>query len=208
MSAGEQAPSVSGGAARYDPAMPRLFVALDLPDEHKLAVESLCLGLPGARWVRERQFHVTLQFLGNVDGPTAQAAAEALHGVRADPFELKLGGLGHFPPRGEPRVLWAGVDGGDELLELHRQVEKVLKRAGIPPEERKFAPHLTLAKLNGTPLPRLLEYMREHLEWSAEPFPVIDFQLFHSTLSSDGAQHRIEASYPLFAARPERGRSR
>jgi 2'-5' RNA ligase len=196
------------GPRRYDPAMPRLFVAIDLPDEHKLSVQSLCSGLPGARWVRDRQFHVTLQFIGATDGPTAQTVAEALNGVRADPFELRLAGMGHFPPRGEPRVLWVGVDGGPELLELHRQVERVLKRAGIPPEERKFAPHLTLARLSGTPLPRLLEFMREHLEWSAEPFPVIDFQLFSSTLATDGAQHRVEASYPLFAARPERGRSR
>jgi 2'-5' RNA ligase len=155
--------------------MPRLFVAVDVPEAHKLALESLCNGLPGARWVRDRQFH--------------------------------LAGLGHFPPRGEPRVLWVGVDGGDELLELHRQVERVLKRAGIPPEDRKYSPHLTLARLNGTPLPRLLEFLRRHLEWSLEPFPVTDFQLFSSTLATDGAQHRIEASYPLFAARPERGRS-
>jgi len=188
----------------YDPEMPRLFVAVDVPEAHKLALESLCNGLPGARWVRDRQFHLTLQFIGATEGPTVQAVTEALHGVRADPFELRLAGLGHFPPRGEPRVLWVGVDGGEELFALHRQVERVLKRAGIPPEDRKYSPHLTLARLNGTPLPRLLEFMRGHLEWSLEPFPVIDFQLFSSTLSTDGAQHRIEASYPLFAARPER----
>jgi RNA 2',3'-cyclic 3'-phosphodiesterase len=188
--------------------MPRLFVAVDIPEEHKSGLETLCSGLPGARWVRERQFHVTLQFIGDTDGPTAVAAAEALNGVRSDPFELQLAGLGHFPPRGEPRVLWAGVQDSPELMDLHRQVEKVLKRAGIPPEERKYAPHVTLAKLSGTPLPRLLEYIREHPrlrgEWCTEPFPVIDFQLFQSTLSSAGAQHRVEASYPLFAARPER----
>ena len=184
--------------------MPRLFVAVDVPESHKVALESLCNGLPGARWIRDRQFHVTLQFIGPVEGPAMQSITEALHGVRSDPFELTLAGLGHFPPRGEPRVLWVGVAGGEELLELHRQVERVLKRAGIPPEDRKWSPHLTLARLNGTPLPRLLEFMRGHLDWSLEPFPVTDFQLFSSTLATDGAQHRIEASYPLFAARPER----
>jgi RNA 2',3'-cyclic 3'-phosphodiesterase len=181
--------------------MPRLFVAIDPPDEEKQQLAALCNGLPGARWVRDRQFHLTLHFFGNVEGPTARTIAEALHGVRADPFELALAGVGHFPPRGEPRVLWAGVEESEGLLELHRQVQRVLKRAGLPPEERKFQAHITLARLVATPLPRLLAFLREHAELSSEPFAVTEFELYSSVLASEGALHQREASYPLFARR-------
>jgi 2'-5' RNA ligase len=184
------------------PAMPRLFAAIDLPDEHKELLGVLCNGLPGARWVRDRQFHLTLHFFGSVEGPTARTIGEALHGVRADPFELALRGVGHFPPRGEPRVLWAGLEPSDELLELQRQVERVLRRVGLPPEERKFFPHITLARLHGTPLARLVALMREHAELTSEPFAVTEFELYSSVLASEGALHQREASYPLFARQP------
>jgi 2'-5' RNA ligase len=187
--------------------MPRLFVALDLPGEQKDRLLALCNSLPGARWVRDRQFHLSLRFLGEVEGPTLESVQHALNGVRSDPFSLELSGVGHFPPRGTPRVLWAGLAPSAELLALHRQVDKVLRRVGIPPEERKYAPHVTLARLRETPLPRLLQFVREHAELRSEPFPVTDFQLFRSTLGSEGALHQVEASYPLFAARPERKRA-
>src|SRR5262249_55470664 len=157
--------------------------------EHRDLLASLCNGLPGAHWVRDRQFHLTLRFLGEVEGPVARAASDALNGVRADPFELSLQGVGLFPPRGPPRVLWAGIEPSEELLELQRQVERILRRAGLPPESRKFAPHVTLARLTGAPLPRLLAFVREHATLRSEPFPVTDVSLYSSVTSSEGAVH-------------------
>jgi len=182
--------------------MTRLFVAIDLPDECKDLLEGLCHGLPGARWMRDRQFHVTLRFVGEVDGPTKRRLATALNGVRADPFELQLEGMGTFPPRGNPRVLWAGVSESPELADLYRQVRRVLQRAGLPPEERKFSPHVTLARLRDVPMQHLLEFVSEHAVLRSEPFAVTDVQLFSSALGHAGAQHRVEASYPLFARGP------
>ncbi len=187
--------------------MPRLFVAVDVPDEEKDRLQAVSVGLPGASWVRDRQFHVTLSFLGEVDGPGLRAVSEALHGVRGEPFELTLRGVGHFPPRGEPRVLWAGLEPSPELNDLHRRVHSVLKRAGHGHEERNFAPHVTLARLNHAPLPRLLEWMTEHMPLQGEPFLVSEVLLYSSVLSSGGAQHRLLAPYPLFAARPVRRRA-
>jgi 2'-5' RNA ligase len=180
----------------------RLFVAIDLPDDVKDLLEPLCRGVPGARWMRDRQFHLTLRFLGELEGPAARAVADALHAVRSEPFELELAGVGHFPPRGDPRVLWAGVRPSDELLEVHRQVQKVLRRTGLPPEERKFAPHISLARLHAAPLPRVVEFLREHAGLRSDPFVVDGLQLFRSVLGHDGAQHVLEASYPLFPGRP------
>ena len=182
--------------------MTRLFVAIALPEDVKALLDPLCRGVPGARWMRDRQFHLTLRFLGEVEGPVARRVEEALQAVRVAPFELQVVGVGHFPPRGDPRVLWAGVSKSAELLELHRQVEKVLRRAGLPPEERKFAAHVSLARLHASPLPRVLEFLREHASLRSEPFLVDVLQLFRSVLGHDGAQHVLEASYPLFPGRP------
>jgi 2'-5' RNA ligase len=182
--------------------MTRLFVAIDLPEECKDQLDGLCHGLPGAKWMRDQQFHVTLRFVGEVDGPMARRLAIALNGVRADPFELELQGVGTFPPHRTPRVLWAGVSVSPELTGLYQQVQRVLRRAGLPPEQRKFSPHVTLARLNGVPPQQLQGFLSEHVGLRSEPIAVTDVQLFSSALGSGGAQHRVEASYPLFARRP------
>jgi len=181
--------------------MTRLFVAVPLPEEIKDQLEALCIGLRDARWPRDRQFHVTLRFLGEVEPHRARALEEVLHGVRAEPFELALSGLGHFPPRGKPKVLWAGVAPLEPLADLHRAVGRALRHAGVGPDERKFAAHVTLARLNGTPLHQLLDYLERNRALRSEPFPVTGFTLFASSLSREGAQHRPVAEYPLFGRR-------
>lgn len=179
--------------------MPRLFVALDLPESVKDRLEVLGgAGIPGARWVGERQFHVTLHFAGEVEGPQARLLTEGLAGVRADPFELALAGVGHFPPRGEPRVLWAGVERSEGLDELHRRIQSCLRRLGLPMEARRFSPHVTLARLRQAPRQAVMAFLASHGLFRSETFPVADFQLFSSVLGRRGAQHRVEASYPLF----------
>ena len=90
--------------------MHRLFVAVDLPDTVKTSLESLCAGVPGAKWRTRAQFHVTLRFIGEVDGGTARDIDEALSGVRAPSFDMAVCGIGHFGDNRRPRVLWAGVD--------------------------------------------------------------------------------------------------
>lgn len=185
--------------------MTRLFVAIDLPDDVKEQLDTLSHGLPGARWVRDRQFHLTLRFLGAVEGPAERTVAEALRSVRCEPFTLQLRGVGHFPPRGNPRVLWAGVERCASLLELHRQVEKYVRRAGLGPEDRKFAAHVTLARLNGTPLPRVLAFLAAHAGLQSPPIQVERFDLFSSVLAGEGSLHTVEESYPLCAAYPGQG---
>lgn len=175
----------------------RLFVAIDLPEEVKKGVAGLCGDLPGARWVPMEQFHLTLRFIGEVDEGTFQAIRVALAGVKGAPFHLALKGIGHFPPGRHPRVLWVGAEAGAPLLELQKEVELALVGAGIPPEERKFSPHITLARLKETPAEKVIALEEQQRGFATPSFPVGEFYLYSSTLTRAGAIHKREAAYPL-----------
>jgi RNA 2',3'-cyclic 3'-phosphodiesterase len=177
--------------------MPRLFVAFDLPEEQREHLEDLCDDLPEARWTPYDQLHVTLAFLGEVDGGRARDAAEALADVVAPPFELVLQGVGHFPPRGEPRIVWAGFAPSEELLRLQRGIVRALKDAGCEIETRKFHPHVTLGRLHAAPPERVAAWLTDRGAFSSGPFPVTEFLLYSSVLGREGATHHIEQEYPL-----------
>ena len=113
------------------------------------------------------QQHLTLRFIGELDNGRLEEVAEALALVEGWPFELGLEGLGHFPPRGEPQVLWVGVTKSPELARLKRRIDRVLATVGLPPESRKFAPHVTLARVRGAALARAAR----HLSDAPQPVP-------------------------------------
>jgi len=175
----------------------RLFVSVELPEEVKEALGSLCNGVPGARWVEPEQIHLTVRFIGDVDGLGFQNAIDALASVRAAPFAIALRGVGHFPPRGEPRVLWAGVEKSEPLALLHDRIESALVRMGLEPERRKFAPHVSLARLRGTPVRAVGRFLARNALFRTEPIPVDEFHLVSSQLSPKHAIHLNEASYAL-----------
>ncbi|MDA8165375.1 MAG: RNA 2',3'-cyclic phosphodiesterase [Desulfobacteraceae bacterium] len=177
--------------------MYRLFVAIDLPEEIKKELGAMCFGIPGAKWVEPEQLHLTLRFIGEVDGGVLADIRETLEGVRGEPFTMRLKGFGHFPPRQEPRVLWVGVDAGEDLVRLRNRIENGLVRAGIEPEHRKFAPHITVARLKETPLRKLTNFFAGNALYASPAFEVTEFHLYSSTLSLKGAIHTREESYLL-----------
>lgn len=177
--------------------MIRLFVAIALPSHAIDALAALCDGVPGARWVRDDQFHLTLRFIGEVDRAAFEDIVHALGEVEADAFELALAGVGHYPPRGAPRVLWAGVRPNPALALLQSRIESALGRADVPPETRNFSAHITLARLNHAPIERVQAYLVHHSLFAEPPFRVEAFHLYSSRLSREGSIYSIEASYPL-----------
>jgi len=178
--------------------MQRLFVAIDLPEPAQKRLAKICCGLPGARWVPPEQLHLTLRFIGEVEGTAFREIREALATITLAPFPLNLKNLGCFPPRKTPRVLWAGIKSPpDALFTLRNRIEKNLLKLGIEPEHRKFSPHITLARLKEAPTNRLANYLAGNGLFSAEPFTVENFHLYSSSLSAKGAIHTLEASYPL-----------
>ncbi|HEX6014192.1 MAG TPA: RNA 2',3'-cyclic phosphodiesterase [Geminicoccaceae bacterium] len=186
--------------------MPRLFIALDLPEDVLDALDRLCEGLPGVRWSDPGQFHLTLRFLGEVEQGTFYEVGEALAGVSHPPFELALKGLGQFPPRGAPHTLWAGVDDpAGTLPTLRRRIERALGEVGLEPERRKFAPHVTLGRFKAPPPEeRLASYLFRRNLFRTERFPVSSFGLYSSQLRPEGSRYTLEADYDFVTGVAER----
>ena len=177
--------------------MIRLFIAIDIPSPLRLLLHAMGQGIPGARPVGEDQIHLTIRFIGEVEGGMAKDIQEALTEVRARPFALSIRGVGHFPPRGAPRVLWAGLSPSDELLQLRNRIERQLIACRLPAEQRKFAPHITIARLKDCPLKRLGEYLAGNALFRTDEFPVDNFSLYASRLTKSGAVHSVVRNYPL-----------
>ncbi|MCH8110511.1 MAG: RNA 2',3'-cyclic phosphodiesterase [Proteobacteria bacterium] len=177
--------------------MVRLFVAIDLPAQVRARLGGLGAGVPGARWVDPEQIHLTLRFIGEVDGAAFEDVRLALSAVRAPRFEVMLEGVGHFGDRRRVRALWAGVAPGAALNRLAGQIEAALVGAGLEPEGRKFKAHVTLARLRGAPVSRVADFLAGNALFQAGPIAVDRFQLYSSRLSQSGPSYRVEASYEL-----------
>lgn len=177
--------------------MPRLFTAVRLPMDLRLWLTSLGDDMPGARWLTEDQAHLTLVFLGDVHTFRVADLHQALATVRSPPFELQLSGSGHFPGRGRPRAIWAGVADQPALTTLQARMVAALRRAGFEVQKRRFVPHVTLARLNGAQDRRVARFLEEIGSLRSDPFEVRAFHLFSSHLRAEGADYHLEGSFPL-----------
>ena len=133
----------------------RLFTAIDLDDEAREAVAALQWRLvrrvgerSSVRWTKPEQMHLTLVFIGEADEALAARVIAAVHPTPSLPrFDVSFEGVGVFPPRGAPRVLWLGVRAGAREMEgLQREFTDRLERIGVSLERRPFHAHLTLAR--------------------------------------------------------------
>jgi len=176
--------------------MLRLFVGIELPAALRLRLSLLCTGLPGARWVDPGNLHLTLRFIGEVDEGMASDIDAALARIRAPRFEVILAGAGTFGGD-RPRLLWIGIEDNPTLLELQERVEAALRRAGVPPDTRRYSPHVTLARLKQPDLARVQGFLAGNALFRAPPVPVDRFSLIASYPTKSGAIYEDQADYPL-----------
>src|SRR3546814_17977135 len=95
--------------------------------------------------------HLTLRFIGEVDGRDAKDIDVALSGIHLPRFAIALSGVGEFGDGRRLRSVWVGVEASAMLVRLHAKVEQAVQRAGQPPDQRKFKPHVTLARFTSHP---------------------------------------------------------
>ncbi len=175
----------------------RTFVAVEIEAEMRRQIAALLrdlkASLPDARFAPEAQLHLTLRFLGDVSPQTVESLKPALLRAAQEcpALEAVVEGLGTFPERGSPRVLWLGLRAPAALLSLQGSVEAAVAGLGLPREQRPFRPHLTLARWRG-PVRR-------------PDLPAVDLGptrlsrliLFRSRLDPKGAVHTPLAKFEL-----------
>ena len=176
--------------------MPRLFAALELPEEAREQLTELEAPLPGARWIEHDELHLTLRFAGDIDNRQARDFAEALASIDRDVLEIRLVGLGAFGGN-DPRALWAGVAPNPALDQLARDCERAARQAGLPPEARAFKPHVTIARLRGTRVDAVARYLQHNGAFRLEPFVAERFVLFSARPGAGGGPYVVEEEFPL-----------
>lgn len=177
--------------------MLRLFVGLDLPDSVRDRLSFVQGGVPDARWLRPETLHLTLRFVGEVDGGTAADLDAALGQVRATAFELWLDGAGSFGPAKRPHSLHVLAARSEPLQALHDRVDRAVVKAGLSPDDRKFLPHVTVARLKGAPRVRVARWLESQAALRVGPIAVDAFTLFRSHLGREGADYEPLGIYPL-----------
>lgn len=180
--------------------MPRLFVALEVPHNAALSLSLLRGGLPGARWIDVENFHITLRFIGDIDGRTADAVVEQLDRIERPEFQLALTGIGSFGSK-KPHAVFAGVTQAPEMYALQAEIERICQRLGLPPDPRKFIPHVTLARLRNARSEDVAHYLSGRGNFHTAPFTVNRFVLMSSKESVGGGPYVTEEVFPLAEAR-------
>ncbi len=177
----------------------RLFVALSIPEAVAQSLMLLQGGVPGARWQSREQLHLTLRFIGEVDGRDARAIDDVLSAIAAPAFDLQLHGVGQFGNK-QPDALWAGARRNTALEHLQKKVDTAIRRVGQPLDAHKFTPHVTLARMRNPEPGKVIEWLTYHALYTSTEFTVGAFCLYSSVLTSDGSVYRIEQTYPLEGA--------
>jgi len=184
----------------------RLFVAIDLDENAREAIGAEQRRLMHAlgtvrslRWVRPADMHLTLAFLGETDQSRAQAIVGAMGAaLAATPFVIAFTGLGVFPPRGAPSVLWIGVGAGrHELIAVERAVADRLERAGVARERRPYHPHLTLARWRAARPGDRQRVVGADSGGDVARVTVASVVLYQSRLASTGPTYNVLARAPL-----------
>jgi RNA 2',3'-cyclic 3'-phosphodiesterase len=178
--------------------MPRLFTGLAVPPEIGERLARFRGGLPGARWVEAADYHVTLRFLGDIDADVADDVLEALSGLRArERVTVVLEGLGVFGGD-RPRALFAAVAQDPGLMDLQAEQERLVRRAGVPPESRRFTPHVTLARLRREASPEAVAmYVAQSGLFEPLRFEARAVTVFSARESTGGGPYIAEAEFPF-----------
>ena len=193
----------------------RLFIALDLDSSIRERIVRFMEGVenfaPDARWIKQESMHVTLKFIGEQPEAAVEKIKHSLATIQTSATEISFRGYGFFPTPKSARVFWVGMEAGPQLAALANAIDEKLIPLGIAKEDRKFSPHLTLARSPGSSgSPRrqkrdgpknTFQHLQEKL--SALPSPEFgsmtprEFFLYQSQLSPKGSKYTKLAKFAL-----------
>jgi 2'-5' RNA ligase len=180
----------------------RTFIAIELPGEIKDALASLIEQLKktqaDVKWVAPGNIHLTLKFLGEIDEESVEKVIQILEESTKDKdrFVIKISSLGCFPNINSVRIIWIGIDKGDnETRKIANELEKNVAKIGIPEENRPFSSHITIGRtrssLNREKLVGELQNLTNNSGLARLEFTVTKITLFKSTLTPKGPIYEV-----------------
>jgi RNA 2',3'-cyclic 3'-phosphodiesterase len=171
----------------------RLFVAIDLPEFTQHFLVDLDPKIRGVRWIDAEQMHLTLGFFGEVREDVDLVLREKLSAIEFGAFFLPITGVGTFPPKGPPKVIWIGVGRGHpHLFQVHKRVQEAALAAGIEAELRPWHPHITIARCREVAPQSIRKFLQSNLDLDAGMIRVEAFYLYSSKLTPAGPIHTRE----------------
>jgi RNA 2',3'-cyclic 3'-phosphodiesterase len=171
----------------------RLFVAIDLPESIKHLLVDLDPQIRGVRWIEPDKMHLTLGFFADVLDDVDPTFREKLGAIAFGAFFLPIIGVGTFPPKGEPKIIWIGVGRGHpHLFQLHKRVQEAALGAGLEPELRPFHPHVTVARCQRVSAQIVWKFLKANADLDAGMIRVDSFHLYSSKLTPAGPIHTRE----------------
>jgi 2'-5' RNA ligase len=175
----------------------RLFAAIEVPETLRKVLVDLDPEIAGVRWVDSNQMHLTLGFFGDVAVDAESALRDKLSAVEFGGFFLPITGIGTFPPKGAPKIIWIGVGTGHpHLFQVHKRVQEAAIAAGIEADLRPWHPHFTLARCR-TPIGKdLPKFLKRHADFDIGMARVDAFHLYSSELTLSGPIHTCELTVP------------
>jgi 2'-5' RNA ligase len=179
----------------------RLFVGLDIPPEVKDNLARFIDSLrPEAslRWSAPLNLHITTKFIGEWRAERLGEMKSALATVRSESFSIAIRGLGWYPNAHSPRVFWAAVRAETSLPGLAKATEEAVAAIGVEKEKRAYSPHLTLARIDGSPdLAPIRQRVAALPSDEFGEFRASEFHLYLSQPTPRGSVYSKLATYPL-----------
>ena len=187
----------------------RLFVAMPVPAEVKERVQASqghlrrLMRRSTVNWARPEQMHLTLRFFGSVSVDELEAINAALHDAcaKARTVDLMATGLGVFPNKRRPHVIWTGIQElSGELELLHNEISRSTAMFGQAPENRSFSPHLTLGRikeLNAGDCRELRRFLDQYASAQFGEWNPCKVELIKSDLGKDGSKHTVVNTHIL-----------
>lgn len=187
----------------------RTFIAVGISQTVKEQIDELVENMKKGivrtgchpKWVKTENVHLTLKFLGNIEEAQVPEIKTAIDDIASQfkPFTVRLSGLGMFPSKRQPRVLWIGFTKGEQaLIKMQTLLERKLGDIGFPVESRRFHPHLTLARiksLKGTA--GLADIVSIYKTANCGECPIDKITFFKSTLTPQGPIYNAISEHAL-----------
>lgn len=171
----------------------RAFIAIDIPSEIRQKITEATRGLNGreVRQVPEEQMHVTLFFFEQIEDDQISKVIEVLTCAKIEPFNMTMKGAGVFTPS-RPRVIFVDIKEVKELKRMHSILKQELRAAGLPLEDREFAPHLTVGRIKKSDREieeKLLLFLEQNEAKEFGSFECREIKLIKSALNGESPIH-------------------